>query len=588
MLTEEILTMSVSFNRAEALPLSRTTAFFTTAPFVLTFFLIAAPNLVAQVQTGAVRWDGPAGTPCGTKEGLPCDRTPQHLAGLSDPAFWSVANSGPKQTLFRRATRNELAVNRWPVGSFLVDATSAFEATKGAKQVNLVIPISDDRTQTVVLVLQHRTGDLEFIERSGVPNSPNGEIQTRVLRPTLYEYFNQGFNPRRPSPVKGAWATMVAGSDGGFFASGLAAGFEFEAGGPGPLKLDPVPAPPGLAPNPKGIVAVKIMSLGTFGGTQYNNCQGNFASPACNWFCTEMIGVPCDNNPHLDPPPAANCVDHLDNDGDTKTDSGDEECKSQPQYGDDLHPGFPRRDWESGKSFALFGEGRFCTSYATAGEFAGNWIQRLTAMGWKAEELMNSAIGFQGVLPREKQVRYRAGGCWIFPSFEAAAACNASGSQCLSGYPYANSGSTSSNYYGRVWDDVHHAMFIGLKDALHMAQTVHWGGTDVALGCNDGTDVCCGASLTPLAGPDGQGSGVIQYEYTAGAAFCSIAGAGPVTAHEFGHMTGLEHNDNQNFMHSPAWNGSVLPAADKNLLVGCMTDWDCPRPSGFRWINPMP
>ena len=113
MLTEEIFTMSVSFYRAEARLLSRTTASFTTAPFALTLFLIAAPNLVAQIQnTGAVRWDGPAGTPCGTKEGLPCDRTPQHLAGLSDPAFWSVANSGTKQTLFRRATRNELAVNR--------------------------------------------------------------------------------------------------------------------------------------------------------------------------------------------------------------------------------------------------------------------------------------------------------------------------------------------------------------------------------------------------------------------------------------------------------------------------------------------
>ncbi|MBN8441099.1 MAG: SelB C-terminal domain-containing protein, partial [Thauera sp.] len=33
---------------------------------------------------------------------------------------------------------------------------------------------------------------------------------------------------------KGAWATMVAGTDGGFFATGLADGFEFEAGGLAP------------------------------------------------------------------------------------------------------------------------------------------------------------------------------------------------------------------------------------------------------------------------------------------------------------------------------------------------------------------
>jgi len=63
------------------------------------------------------------------------------------------------------------------------------------------------------------------------------------------------------------------------------------------------------------------------------------------------------------------------------------------------------------------------------------------------------------------RVRYRGGACWIFPSPEAAADCNANGSQCLTGYPHADAGTCANNYYGRVWDDVHHAMFHGLNDA---------------------------------------------------------------------------------------------------------------------------
>ncbi|HYP08712.1 MAG TPA: hypothetical protein VER03_20935, partial [Bryobacteraceae bacterium] len=250
---------------------------------------------------------------------------------------------------------------------------------------------------------------------------------------------------------------------------------------------------------------------------------------------------------------------------------------------------------ESGKSFALFGEGRFCTQYATA-EYNhdgsvkgnGNWIHRLTAMGWKSEALLNAAIGFQGVLPREKQFRYRAGACWVFPSPAAAADCNMNGAQCLTGYPYADSGPASSGYYNKVWDDVHHAMFVGLKDALHFAQVVHWGGTDMGLSCEAGEAVCCGAALSPQVDwPGGRGASVVQYEYSAGSGSCSIASSGLTSAHEFGHGSGIEnHNNTQNFMHSPAYNGSVLPAADKNTLVGCVSSWNCPRPSGFRWIAP--
>lgn len=65
-----------------------------------------------------------------------------------------------------------------------------------------------------------------------------------------------------------------------------------------------------------------------------------------------------------------------------------------------------------------------------------------------------------------------------------------------------------------------------------------------------------------------------------------VADSGPVSAHEFGHMLGLDHNDLQGFMHTPSYNGSLLPAADRDMLVGCMNVAECPRPSGFRYIVP--
>lgn len=545
------------------------------------------------MDTAFARYDGPAGAPCDSKEGLPRDRTPKHLIGAVDPIEWKVIGRGERATVYRRATQEEMRKNRWKPGTFLVAAPGLYDGTRGARQVKLVVPLADDRVQEVNFALTAKVNDLEFIERIVIPNSPNGEVQSKTLKPTLFEYMNQGYDPRRPRPVKGAWATMVAGTDGGFFATGLADGFEFEAGGPGGWSVEEMPAPGGVAPNPKNVVPVRVMDLGTFGTTQYNNCNGNFVSPACNWFCTEMVGVPCTNNPHLDPPPAKHCVDTLDNDGDVTKDNGDNECKPQPAYGDDLHPGFPVRDWESGKSFALFGEGRYCTNYATAeydedGKVVGfgNWIHRLTAMGWKTEALMNASLPWTGLTGREKQMRYRAGGCWVFPSLAEAAACNANGTGCPNGYPYNNSGANSANYYGRVWDDVHHAMFVGLKDALHYAQVVHYGGSDVLLSCSAGEAVCCGASLNLFASNAGRGSSVVQYEYTAGAAQCSIASAPVVSAHEFGHSSGLDHNDTQNYMHTPAFDSPALPVADKNLLLGCLSTWDCPRPSGFRWVAP--
>lgn len=544
--------------------------------------------------------DGGAGTPCDTDRGLPCDRTPPHLVGLPDPRSWSVARDKGSRTFYRRATSRERKTNGWPVGTYLVAGPGPADVAKGARRASLVIPLSDTSVQQVKFVLDERVEGLEFYERVGLPGSPNLEVESRKLTPVLFEYFNQGFDKRNLGPVKGAWATIVASDDGGIYASGLAGRLEFKIDGPGTSwDLEPIPAPFGLVADQSEIVKVELLGLGTFGTAQAAACQNSFASDGCDWLCVETVEVPCTNNPHLDPAPSSHCLDTVDNDFDETTDVSDQDCIAQANpdenWGDPQHPGFPVRRWESGNSFALFGEGRFCTQFATA-EFSaggiktsGNWINRLTAMGWKTEALLNQAIGFQAVTGREKQFRYRAGGCWIFPTLAAATDCAQTGSQCLTGYPYSGASNTGSGYYNKVWDDVHHATAFGLVDALHSAQTVFWGGnnaeTSFVLDCEDG-DACCGAAPIAFTGaqrnPTKWGASVVQYEEPG--ASCNVGGAGVTGAHEFGHNSGIfNHVDTESFMHSPSWDNPALPPADKATLVACVESADCPRPSGFRY-----
>lgn len=217
-----------------------------------------------------------------------------------------------------------------------------------------------------------------------------------------------------------------------------------------------------------------------------------------------------------------------------------------------------------------------------------NWIQRLTAIGWKAESLVHSAVGFQPVFGGEKRIRFRAGSCWVFPSVEAATECNQNGNSCLGGYPYAEAGSDPTLLLSKAWDDVAHATTVGLTDALHMAQVVHFGGSDAPFSecAAEESGGCCGVSFSGNVVPGWWGASANQYNYSAGAATCNVAGAGVVGAHEFGHQFGLDHNNLQSFMHTPAFDGSLLPAADQATLVGCMETFDCPRPSGFRVSGP--
>ncbi|MBI1358032.1 MAG: hypothetical protein GC160_27175 [Acidobacteria bacterium] len=527
------------------------------------------------------------GTPCDSEKGLPCDRTPTHLVGLPDPSGWSVVGRGANKAYYRRATQRELRANGWAPGAYLVAGNGPVNAARGLDQATLYVPVADSNVIPIVFKLDERVEDMEFFERIGVPGSPDGAVVSRRINPVMFEYFNQGFDPKRRGPVNKGWARMVSGSEGGLFASGLADGFEFEMDGPnGGWNIDKLPAPGGFAPNRDDIVKVQVLSLGTFGGTQYQACSGAFASPACDWFCTEISGVPCTNNPHIGPAATHHCADGGDNDVDGTTDVSDKECAAQAGWGDDVHPGFPKRHWESGKSFGLFGDGRFCTAYATAEYSAsgsivtsGSWYHRLTAMGWQAEALLNESIGFQGVTGREKQFRYRVGGCWVFPSVPAATACAADGTQCLSGYPYANSGQGGAGYYSKVWDDVHHATYVGLNDALHYAQAVYWhgSGSDTSmLTCDSDGEPCCGQSII---GASGGLAGASVADYSCG-------NAGVSSAHEMGHSSGLDHVYGiLSFMNELGHDSSALPAAEHNALVSCVSSWNCPRPSGFRYTG---
>ena len=214
----------------------------------------------------------------------------------------------------------------------------------------------------------------------------------------------------------------------------------------------------------------------------------------------------------------------------------------------------------------------------------GNWIQRLTRVGWDSEALVNGARSFTGLSGDEMALRYLAGGCWVFESLDAANEC-ADGQGCPGGYPYENAGSTASSYYNNVWDDVHHGMFHGLNDAVHVAQTIYWGGTQAQnsrpINCSalEGSG-CCGASVYP-APAGSQGASVVQYEISTGG--CNAAHAPVTSAHEFGHNAGLDHDDAWGFMAESSKNSTNLSDFNQDLLMGCLGTFNCPRPSGFRY-----
>lgn len=512
---------------------------------------------------------------CGTANTLPCNRIVPEFEGQDDPEGWSVDPDSGIQ--YRRATKQERIMNGWDPGTFLVNGARLVGSTLGDSRVPVLVPLSDDTTVQVEFEFLRGNAGLSFIRRDVLVGS-EVTVRSRKITPTLYEYVQTGFDQENPRPTNGAWAQMLTGTDGGIYMTGMVKDREIAMDGPNPgWHIEDLPGPAlAGAPPEDNLVKVTQLVLGAFGEAQFDACAGGF--DGCDWLCDASSNIPCDSPPHSNPTAPNHCSDNTDNDNDGTNNSGDEECKDRPDWGDDNHPGFPSRKWESGKSMVLMGEGRFCTQYA------GNWIQRLTRVGWDSEALVNGARSFTGLSGDEMALRYLAGGCWVFESLDAANEC-ADGQGCPGGYPYENAGSTASSYYNNVWDDVHHGMFHGLNDAVHVAQTIYWGGTQAQnsrpMNCSalEGSG-CCGASVYP-APAGSQGASVVQYEISTGG--CNAAHAPVTSAHEFGHNAGLDHDDAWGFMAESSKNSTNLSDFNQDLLMGCLGTFNCPRPSGFRY-----
>ena len=482
---------------------------------------------------------------CGSASTFPCDRVPPEFQDLADPQVWNI--DGETGVLFRRTTARERRINNWKPGTFLLGRSGLRDTAAGARRAHVLVPLGDEKLAEIDLVRIAVNADVQFYERE-VTGAPDDRIvNAREVLATIYEYVQRDFDPENPAPIDGVWARATAGTDGGVLFhrhGGWLRVRRRRAPTPG-WDLDDIQAPPGAnEPQPVDVSLVELLTLGDVGVAYFDACDNDFAAAGCGWLCDASSGIPCDDNPHLDPPAPAHCSDGVNNDNDAGTDTGDEECQGQPEWGDDDHPSFVRRSWESGKSFALFAEGRLCTHYAAT------WKQRMTRLGWDTEVLVNHAIPFNGLTGGEMRLRYRAAGCWIFPSLEEANDCADDDTGCPGAYPYGGAGSSASSYYSNVWDDVDHGTGFGLNDALHMAQTVYWGGsnadTNKPLDCSasEGSG-CCGAALSG-GGVNTIGASVIQYEISTGG--CNVAHAPVTSAHEFGHNAGLNHDEANGFM----------------------------------------
>jgi hypothetical protein len=585
--------------------------------------LVLMPLLVSLSLTAAAgqsfpsRPSRPADTP--SVPGLPESRVVPAFATLPDPTRWSVdPHTGAR---FRRATRAELQRNQWDAGTYLIEGRALLgAATSGAERIDVLVPLSDTRTRRVELDLRDAVVGLEFIERRAQPRG----LKTTIKRPTLFEYVTTGLDLRRARPMRGAWLGLLAGDDGGVYGYGLLEGVEIAIDAPNPgWYVAPLPAP-GPAIKPSDLMKVSQLWLGSFGEAQFEQCSNDLVL-TCGWLCAVIPGLPCDNNPHLDPSPATNhCTDGFDNDGDNKSDSGDEDCLHHPsnfggdsvehaEWGCDQHPGLEVHRWESGKSFALFGEGRFCTRYGagphrqieTGNQPTGNWIQRLTRVGWDSEAFLTS-VSSNLLFDGEGQPRYVAGGCWVFDNLVAAQACAADASDCdvadAALYPYGGAGNSDNAHYNHVWDDVAHGMAHGLSHPLSLAQVVYWGGSDAAptqidCGATEGSG-CCGSAPTGVPTWDytdlaanQRGASVIQYD--------NCVAPKIVSAHELSHSLGLDHDNADGpcqggigsctgYMAESGGSAAAVAPANQAQLDGCLLDWECPRPSGFKAPTPTP
>jgi hypothetical protein len=331
---------------------------------------------------------------------------------------------------------------------------------------------------------------------------------------------------------------------------------------------------------------VVVQSLGIYGAVAYNECM--YQGLSCGWHC-DVSSVPCGPNDHGANPD--DCNDGIDNDGDgvpgdLQIDSGDTECQHSSDYSCDEHPNHEHR-WESGESFGIFADGRFCT------EFKANWFAELTNRGWEGEALLEAAPsgGANG------GVRYVAGGCWVFPSVSDAHACTMSGtcSMWASSYPYKNAGTYASSYYNKTWVDAGHGAENGLDDALHQAVTLYYGRdgagggdepsiVDIECGAEEGSG-CCGAMKWETCNQIG--ASVVVFDSWQGSG-CLPEAVSASLAHEMGHNLGMPHDSvyPPSFMNSGGQHQNAnVSASNQTQAAKGLEEAECGRRPGFEWIG---
>lgn len=541
---------------------------------------------------------------------IPCTREPKDLANLPDPESWSKdAGSGLR---YRRMTRAEREANGFEGGAYFIETAPGLidQLISGTKPTSkLIVPTADSRVYplqfgTPILAAE---GNITKLQRNLVPGASN-ELVTTTTKPVVFEYTMEGFEYDNPASIEDAIVSVLVGSDSGVYGSGLVGEREVRLWGTNRasqwLIVDsiPDPDPPIVEPN---LLVVSNLELGEYGAAQAIACHNG----DCTWICANT-GTPCGGIPDTSAPPS--CNDTLDNDGDGGIDNpGDEECTGHPAncshpdpdlrnacWGTDTAPFFTS-SWESGKSYGLFGEGTLCSLHPES------WFEEMLGLARQAQQLVNTVRG-DIILPNglrplgfEMKVRFVAGGCWIFPGptiaarVDAADTCNQTG-DCgdvagFNSYPYRASGDLSKGFYGKVWDDVYHgATQSDLRDVLHMAQVLYNGQSTTDIDCQEeGVRVsCCGEHLgsknyssVPI---DYRGAGFIKVgEEGCGSAYGTIA-------HEMGHSMGLMHDTEQidhfpGFMNMGGGIKPIITEANWIQLVDCLADWECPRPSGFKY-----
>ena len=519
---------------------------------------------------------------------LPCSPFDPDYVDDPDPTTWYVDASGIR---FRPTTSLERRTNAWGYGTWLVeDAAFVADAKAGTSILTVHVPESTRSTRAVSMSLHEQSSYISKISRIATSSG----LQTEVSTPTFSAYYVRGFDAASPGFVDGAWFDLLATDDGALHAQGAFDDHRFELHGENPgWTLDHVAAPSGEPPiDESAVVVMDFKWLGPYGEAHASGCEA-FGGDMCDWLCLNT-GVPCGQNPHLEPP--GTCSDGISNDGDGLVDSADPECNHDNDYSCDQHPGHFHY-WESGESLAVFGDGRFCT------ENKANWIALITRRGWDAELLFNKGE-FNPNWP-DQALRYLAGGCWVFDSITEAHDCTSNGNcpTWAAEYPYAGAGEQASAYYGSVWADADHGADHGLKHALHQAHVIYHGkpnddGTSTAVAplecqAEEGTG-CCGASNAD-ASCGWAGAGVVQWNLSGTS--CVSDSAFRTLGHEIGHTFGLVHDSSvgpsvkhddtaESFMQTPAGTSYALCGGNDYQKDDAMDDPTCSRPPGFLYSGP--